>query len=88
MKTIVIWDQYGIEDIKFLIIEGDFSHLNNIYINLAYEDMAEVAKHDELCDLQEGWSETQFLEDFPISVVQNELTEGRTIKVITCGFVP
>lgn len=88
MKTIVIWDQCGEEPIQFLIVEGDLSHLHNIYINTAYSEMTDIAKHDELCDLQEGWTEMKFLETFPVSVVQNELTAGRTVKVVTCGFLP
>lgn len=33
MKTIIIFDQVGYEDIKFLVVDGDHRHLNNVYIN-------------------------------------------------------
>lgn len=33
MKTIMIFDQVGCEDIKFLVVDGDHRRLNNVYIS-------------------------------------------------------
>ena len=33
MKTVVIWDTVGMDSIKYFVLDGDFSHLNEVYIN-------------------------------------------------------
>ena len=33
MKTIVIWDNCGQSPITFFVVEGDYRHLDGVYIN-------------------------------------------------------
>lgn len=42
IKTIIIFDQFGIDDIKFFVVAGDYRHLNNVYINTRLVDRPEL----------------------------------------------
>ena len=46
MKTAIIFDSYGYEEIKFFVVEGKYSHLNDIYI-----ESGEPEKQKELKEL-------------------------------------
>jgi hypothetical protein len=66
MKTVVIWDSMGQDNVKFFIVEGDYSHLNNVYIN-----SGETEKEDELEALMsydnEGKTKHEMLSEFPLN---------------------
>lgn len=80
MNTIVIWDI--IEDaIRFFNLEGDFTHLNGVYINSAQDQ----EKQDELNLIvynEEGNHRVHMQQDFPYQCFE----PGKT-KVIVCGFI-
>ena len=85
MKTIFIYDQCCQEDIKFFVVPGDYSHLNNTYIN-AGDTPEDEEKSDELLSIL--YSEDmktiipQLLDYFPVK----EVTQAT--KVITVGWLP
>lgn len=82
MKTVLIYDQCGQEDVKFAVIEKDVSHLSGIYINNSENDLE---LEDELSDLlydKNGESLVELSKEFPVQAV----IEGA--KVIVCGFLP
>jgi hypothetical protein len=75
MKTIVIYDSMGLNDIKFFVKEGDFSEFNNQYINSA--DCSNAA-----CDFINSLEDKDALTEFPVDQVEPDT------KVIVCGFIP
>lgn len=82
MKTVLIYDQCGQEDVKFVVIDKDVSHLDGIYINNSENSMELV---NELCDLlyaNNGDKLVKFSEKFPTQ----DVIDGA--KVIVCGFFP
>lgn len=85
MKTIVIWDTCGVENLKFFILSGDKSHLDNVYLN-AYSDDAEQNKLqvelDALVYGPDGCSMVNVLDEFPVCAIM----PGD--KVIAAGFLP
>lgn len=86
MKTIVIWDQVGEDQIRFFVLEGDFSRLNRIYINTYFgRDKTSEEKAEELNEIvydANGKCRVSLLDSFPV-----ELVEKDTI-VISAGFFP
>jgi len=89
MKTIMIYDQLMEQPIKFLVLDGDYSRLNGIYINQWYDDEEKETKEalmDELSDLiynrETGQEHIEFLDSFPVYAVESD-----TI-VIVAGFLP
>lgn len=38
MKTVLIYDQVNAAPISFIVIEGDYRHLDGIYINVSDEE--------------------------------------------------
>jgi len=81
MKTIIIYDQCGEHAIQFFVVDGDYSHLNNVYIN----NTEDQAKTDELSDLlygEDGRIQLKAYKKFPIKAAK----EGA--NVIVAGFAP
>jgi hypothetical protein len=80
VKTIFIWDSCGETALKFFVVEGDFEHLNRLFVNATDgdEDLQE--------ELQALVNHAEMQETFPIDVVYRE-GEGN-VKVITCGYFP
>jgi hypothetical protein len=85
VETVIIYDQVGQEDISFLVVPGDVSHLHGTYINYSsdYENI------DELDKLIYKYNEKgeyigikPRLTEFPVDAVK------RGAKVIVCGFMP
>lgn len=76
MKTVVIFRNS--EDISFVVLEGDYSHLNGLYINGNDND-------DKLADTfynsDDGEPLVEFLDVFPVEEVRNGA------KVIVGGWV-
>jgi hypothetical protein len=82
MKTVIIWDACGEDAIKFLVVRGDYSHLDGVYLN----SEASAAEEAELNDLviDEGYIR-KMSDDFPLK----EFALGSSdIQVIVCGMVP
>lgn len=81
MKTVMIYDQIGQDAIKFAVLEGDYNHLDKVYINSDDEESALV----ELSDLiyaDDGSEKITFTYEFPIKAVKDGAV------VIVCGFLP
>lgn len=82
MNTIIIFSDFQNSPV-FFVVEGDYSHLNEVYIN---EASATPQLQDELNDVIEGLEHSV---DFPVSLFYSEYNENpESIKVITCGFIP
>ena len=90
MQTVLIYDQLDAE-LKFFVLDGDYSHLNGVYINQMVEgtkakQKAADAKQDELTNLmyvkETGELKHQFLTTFPTAAV----LDGAI--VIVAGFLP
>lgn len=79
MNTIIIWDECGQCPITFIVVEGDYSHLDRIYINACEVDSDELytLMYDEFEDLKQTRLDT-----FPIEAVTKDT------KIIVCGFIP
>jgi len=82
MKTVVIWDTME-ADIKFFVLEGDYRHLDQVYLNSCGEDQIEE-KQDELNDVlaydEHGRPKVKMLDSFPL--------EEKPDFVVVCGFIP
>lgn len=82
MKTIVIWDD-GQFQLKYFVLEGDYSHLHQIYINLTDDNRSE-----ELCsmmyDQKTGADKITMLLRFPLAVIR----DNPEVCAISAGFVP
>lgn len=83
MNTIIIYDQCGAEPLSFYFLEGDYNHLNGIYVNQAAEDEdlqeTHEAKQEELMELLKDKEPTKH---FPLDKVDPYDT-----SVIVCGFL-
>lgn len=80
MKTVLIYDQCGESDLKFSVVDGDWSKFNNVYVNSVFDIST------ELCDIlfpdgSEGIS-IELRDEFPVDAVRN----GANVVVI--GFLP
>ena len=88
MRTIFIYDQCCQDDVKFFILDGDYSHLDGIYINAVYDndnDNEKEQKQDELNALlfdNEGQLKQSLIDSFPVAEI------NKMDKVITVGFYP
>jgi hypothetical protein len=96
-KTVIIYDQLD-AGIKFLVMDGDFRHLNGVYINscapfdateeeeAAWDAERGDVKQEELTNLiyDENTSalKVTFLDTFPVADVQSGA------DVIVAGFLP
>lgn len=81
-KTVLIYDQCGLEPIKFYVLEGDYTHLNHVYINGSEDD---EAKADELSSLmygKDGQVKLKAKKGFPYKAVK------AGAAVIVAGFLP
>jgi len=82
MKTVLIFDQCYENPISFRVIDGDYSHLNDIYIN---HICSPQEKQDELFNLlyknEEGDTNDDFLNEFPTDQID------ANTKVIVVGYL-
>lgn len=79
MNTIIIFSDFQNSPV-FFTVEGDYTHLNEVYIGEA-TDTTEL--QNELNDLIQDLDPSV---DFPVGLFYNE-TETTPV-VITCGFIP
>lgn len=95
MKTVIIYDQLE-ANLTFIVLDGDYRHLDKVYINQCFEESKAEQKareklQDELNDLiypadgeetQFGYTKVELLEEFPTQAV----LDGAF--VIVAGFLP
>lgn len=80
MKTVFIYELIP-EELKFFVVDGNYSELNNVYINEVRQDEVKTQiLHDLIYD-DEGNVLVEYSNDFPIDIVKNE-----DCIVIRCGF--
>lgn len=83
MKTVFIFDQQGLEPMQFFVVEGDYTHLDNIYINSEDDEN----KIDELYNIlyydEHGKFKVNLLDKFPV-----EQFNSQEDKVVVVGFLP
>lgn len=82
MKTIFIWNEGFEYPLKYFVLEGDYRHLHDTYINCLDDphlerELAAILDYDE-----NGNSAIKFLDTFPVSEVQGDTA------VIEVGFIP
>ena len=88
MQTVIIWDELA-GDLDFFVVDGDRSHLNDVYINqFEHEslDADTLEKYqDELNELlytDAGAKKLIPKDEFPVEAVK------QGAKVIVAGFLP
>ena len=82
MKTVLIYDQLLEEPLKFLVVDGDRSHLNDCYIN-SMDCTDEQADEINSLIFKEDWRYVDgFTQVFPTDAVVNGA------KVVVIGFIP
>ena len=81
IKTAIIFSEFP-ESIRFIVLEGDLSHLHETYIN----GDSDEDKQDELLQLMynEDYKEEKFTE-YDISEFRQVIMDGA--KLIECGFI-
>lgn len=82
MRTVIIWDQCGQEQLLFFVVDGDLSELDGVYLN-GCGDEEKVDKLNSIIYRDDYSSYRNFaLTKFPVDAVKNGA------KVIVCGFYP
>lgn len=80
MKTVVIYDQCGLDTLTFAVLDGDYRHFHNCYVNDASGSGDEWADFLYPCD--SGRCSISFQDEFPVEEVRNGAF------VIVAGFLP
>jgi len=90
MKTIIIFDQVIEEPIQFMVVNGDYAHLDGKYINSTATSEEDSALLNDLLYYPEGhelaWypRRDRLLDKFPTEIIVNDPDTA----VITVGFLP
>lgn len=89
MKTILIYDELDGE-LKFRVVDGDYSHLDRQYINDANTDEKTTAELTGLMFYPEGHEKAWYLLDdfttkFPVEIIEQNPGE---CKVVVVGSIP
>lgn len=91
MKTILIYDELD-ANLKFFVLDGDYSHLNKVYMNSVLEDATAKAQkaHDKLQTQLEklmygkgGSLILPYTSEFPLDAIR-----ALDTIVIVAGFLP
>ena len=84
MKTVFIFDSQGEAPIQFFTEEGDFSHLDGVYINGDCSPEAVSSLNDILFprNYADDWSYRPMEDKFPVLAADEPYT------VIIVGFIP
>jgi len=80
----MIWDECD-GDIIFMVLDGDYSRFDKIYINQYTKDESKEELVDELCDLiydKDGNRKLKSTDTFPVEQID------QNIIVIVCGYLP
>lgn len=85
-KTIFIWDELD-QNIKFFVLDGDYSDFDGIYINNCEETKARQLL--ELVYDEEGNKKIEMYTQFPTSTFEdgNFYHGDLVIEVVTCGSI-
>lgn len=81
MKTVFIWDEMQGE-LKFFVVDGDYRHLNNIYINTVDNEEQQDQLNEVLGYDEQGQPKITMLTEFPVQ----EVKDGAF--VVVAGFLP
>lgn len=86
-KTIFIWDELD-QNIKFFVLDGDYTHLDGIYIN-NYCDEVQTKELLALVYDENGDKIIEMDTKFPTSTFEdgNFYHGDLVIEVVTCGFI-
>lgn len=87
MKTVLIYDQVCVKPLSFRVVDGDYRHLDNVYINSADATDEQI---DEVLALtcypkdhkKYGYQLADFTSYFPIDAVK----DGAHVVIV--GFLP
>lgn len=64
MQTVLIWDECGQDDIRFVVLDDDYSELNGIYINNACQEQEDQDRLNDLIYEEDGQYKVAFLKDW------------------------
>jgi hypothetical protein len=83
MKTIFIFDSFGEDDIRFFVLEGDYTHLDKTFLNQAngIEENQDELNGILAYDVTTGKPKVEMLTNFPLPVTSED-------AVIVVGFLP
>ena len=76
MKTVIIFDSCGEEDLKFYIVDGDWSILDKFYVGCTSPTVEQEKLMVQLLEKE------SYVKEFPVEAVK----EGA--KVIVHGYAP
>lgn len=82
MKTVLIYDSIGQDEIKFLVVEGDYRHLHGKYANSVETSEKEEDTINSLVFNEDWYLKEGFTTEFPTQAV----IDGAF--VVTIGFLP
>ena len=82
MKTVLIYDQCGEAPVSFLVLEGDYTHYDKVFINSTESDEKLQDKLSRLMYDKDGQLRHKMRSKFPHAAVR------AGAKVIVCGFIP
>lgn len=83
MKTVIIFDQLLEKPISFRVVEGDYSHLNNKYVN--HFELDEIEEQEIMCLLYKN-DEGDLFDDFTQTFPANQI-DDQTVAIVV-GFLP
>lgn len=82
IKTLIIYDQCGQEEIKFYVVQGDYTHLDGIYINSMQDEGLVEELVNLFYDCETGQDLLTPEDSFPLKAVKDGAL------VIVAGFLP
>lgn len=82
MKTVLIYEQFGVNPLSFLVLKGDHTYLDGVYINATDCDEKLQEKLSKIIYDKDGQERHKMRTKFPTKAVR----EGA--KVAICGFLP
>lgn len=87
MKTIVIWNELDAES-KYFVVDGDYSDLDDVYINATICSDEEQNCLSELVYTEEGQLKVKIEDEFPKGVIFKCIEANEVFHVIQCGIIP
>ncbi len=85
MKTVLIYDQLGQAPLGYLVLKGDHSYFDGVYLNSVPATKEAERLQEKLSKLMyddKGQERHILRSKFPVKAVR----EGA--KVVVCGFIP
>jgi hypothetical protein len=96
MKTIVIWESFDAAA-QFFVLNGDYSHLDGVYINAAdgdldlQDELSEIvyrSNEEQQADPEAGYYRVKMRRKFPIVTAVKNYNKGEGLKIVQCGMLP